>query len=177
MKNRKKRLTLRIVILTLLTIAIIYTLYANFTKDNREVAAIGEEAPDFVLKDLEGNEYQLSDLRGKGVFLNFWGTWCEPCKYEMPYMENQYHVYKDQGVEILAVNVGETDLAIETFAKQYNLTFPIIVDKGGAVQNAYGIFPLPATYLINPDGIIVDYIESSMTEEEVKQYMEKIKPK
>lgn len=140
------------------------------------MAAIGEEAPDFVLKDLEGNEYKLSDYRGKGVFLNFWGTWCEPCKDEMPYMQNQYKKYKDKGVEIIAINVGETKIAIENFAKQYNLSFPIVVDESGEVQKAYGIFPLPATYLINSDGIIVDYIESTMTEEMVQQYMEKIKP-
>lgn len=156
--------------------AIIYTLYANFSKDNRNAAAIGEKAPDFVLQDLEGNEYQLSDFRGKGVFLNFWGTWCEPCKYEMPYMENQYEIYKEQGVEVIAVNVGETKLAIETFAKTYDLSFPIVVDDNKEVQRAYGIYPLPATYLIDSEGVIVDYIETTMTEEMVQKYMEKIKP-
>jgi peroxiredoxin len=176
MRNKKNRLILRSVILVMLSAAIIFVLYSNFAKDTKKVAAIGEEAPDFVLKDLEGNEYKLSDYRGKGVFLNFWGTWCEPCKDEMPYMQNQYKKYKDEGVEIIAINVGETKIAIENFAKQYNLSFPIVVDESGEVQKAYGIFPLPATYLINSDGIIVDYIESTMTEEMVQQYMEKIKP-
>lgn len=176
MRNKKKRLVLRSIILLLLSAAIIFVLYSNFSKDNRKVAAVGEEAPNFVLKDLEGNEYKLSDYRGKGVFLNFWGTWCEPCKDEMPYMENQYQKYKDEGVEIIAINVGETKIAIENFAKQYNLSFPIVIDESGEVQKAYGIFPLPATYLINSDGIIVDYIETTMTEEMVQQYMEKIKP-
>lgn len=174
--NKKRRLALRTIILTVLLVAIFYTLYANLTKDTRKTAAVGEEAPDFVLKDLEGNEHRLSDYRGKGVFLNFWGTWCKPCKTEMPYMENQYQQYKNQGVEIIAVNAGETNLAIETFAKQYQLSFPIVVDDTGEVQKAYGIYPLPATFLISPDGKIVDYIEQSLTEDMIKNYMERIKP-
>lgn len=174
--SKRKRHTRRTIILSLLAAAIIYTLYANFTKDERKVAAIGDTAPDFVLQDLEGNEYRLSDYRGKGVFLNFWGTYCKPCKDEMPYMDNQYQVYKDQGVEILAVNVGETNLAIETFQKQYNLSFPIIVDEAGEVQKAYGIYPLPATFLIDSKGNVVKYYDGPMDEELVKEFMEMIKP-
>ena len=129
MKNRKIRLTLRTLILIILAIAIIYTLYANFTKDHREVAAIGNKGPDFILKDLEGKEYKLSDLRGKGVFLNFWGTWCEPCKYEMPFMESQYQEYKDQGVEIIAVNVGETQLQMKLLPISIIYLFRLLLTK------------------------------------------------
>lgn len=174
--RKKRRLALRTSILIILLAAIIYTLYANLTKEDRKIAAVGQEAPDFILKDIEGKEYRLSDYRGRGVFLNFWGTWCEPCKTEMPYMDNQYQKYKNQGIEIIAVNVGETDLAIETFAQQYDLSFPIVVDKDGEVQKAYGIYPLPATFLISPEGKIVDYIEQSLTEDMIKNYLERIKP-
>ncbi len=174
--RKKRRLAIRTVILSVLVLSIASVLFLNGKTDERETAAVGQEAPDFVLQDLRGNEYRLSDYRGKGVFLNFWGTWCEPCKTEMPYMEKQYRKYKDQGVEILAVNVGETDLAIEKFAKQYQLSFPIVVDKSGEVQKAYGIYPLPATFLIDPEGKIVDYIEQPMTEEMIGDFMERIKP-
>lgn len=174
--KKKRRLVLRTIILIVLATAIIFTLYANFTKNDRKIATVGEKAPDFVLKDLDGHEYRLSDFKGKGVFLNFWGTFCDPCKKEMPYMNNQYKRFKNQGVEIIAVNVGETDLAIETFVNQYNLSFPIVVDNG-EVQKAYGIYPLPATFLISPEGKVVDYIEQSLTEDMIEDYMNQIKPK
>ncbi|WP_062356206.1 thiol-disulfide oxidoreductase ResA [Bacillus kwashiorkori] len=178
MKNKKQRLIFRTIILVLLSSAIIYTLYVNISNDKEKaVAAVGKVAPDFVLKDLTGNSFQLSDYEGKGVFLNFWGTFCEPCKKEMPYMDNQYKVYREEGVEILAVNVGETKLAIERFAKQYDLSFPIIVDEDGEVQHAYGVLPLPATFLIDPEGKIVKYHTGELDEQTIQQYMELIKPK
>jgi len=164
------------IILVLLATAISYTLYANFLQKNERVGAVGELAPDFVLKDLNGNEYQLSDYRGKGVFLNFWGTYCEPCKDEMPYMNKLYAEYKDQGVEILAINVGETDLAINTFASKYGIEFPIVVDVNGEVQHAYNIYPLPATFLVDSEGKIVKYYDKPMTEEMIREFMEQIKP-
>lgn len=174
--TKNRRFVIRASILALLAIAVIYTLYANFTKENKDLVREGDMAPDFVLKDLDGKEYRLSDYRGKGVFLNFWGTYCKPCKKEMPYIDNQYKKYKDQGVEVIAVNVGETDLSIRNFVEQYNLSFPIVVDKDGEVQETYNIYPLPATFLINKDGKIVDYITGELNEEKIQQYMEKIKP-
>ena len=174
MENR--RLFRRTLILLAMLAAIIYTLFSFLSKDERKVAAVGEAAPDFVLKDLEGKEYRLSDFRGKGVFLNFWGTYCPPCKKEMPYIDHQYDKYKELGVEVIAVNVGETDLAVETFAKRYGLSFPIVVDRSGEVQQAYGVIPLPATFLIDADGKIVDYITGEMTESMVAEYMERIRP-
>lgn len=174
--KKKQRLIMRTAILGLLIVIIGYTLYANFTKDEREAAKVGDDAPNFVLKDLEGKEYKLSDYKGKGVFLNFWGTYCEPCKDEMPYINNQYKQYKDQGVEVIAINVGETDLAIKKFAEQYQLSFPIVVDKKGDVQHAYRINPLPATFLINPEGKIIKYYTGPMDEKLVKEFMEMIKP-
>lgn len=174
--QKKKRHTRRTIILALLASAIFYTLYANFTKDDLSLAAVGDYAPDFILQDLDGNQYRLSDFKGKGVFLNFWGTYCKPCKDEMPFIDNQYQQYKDQGVEVLAVNVGETDLAIDKFVTQYDLSFPIVIDVNGEVQDAYGIYPLPATFLINAEGEIVYYTDKPMNEQMVKEYMEMIKP-
>jgi len=160
----------------MMVIIVGYTLYANFTKDDRKVAAVGDEAPNFILKDMNGQEYKLSDYKGKGVFVNFWGTYCEPCKDEMPYINNQYKQYKNQGVEVLAINVGETDLAIKSFADEYQLSFPIVIDRKGDVQQAYRINPLPATFLINPEGEIVKYHTGPMDEQMVKEFMEMIKP-
>lgn len=173
---KKQRLVMRTVILLILGAAVAYTLYANFTKDKIQKVAVGEKAPDFVLTDMDGNKHRLSDYEGQGVFLNFWGTWCKPCEKEMPYMNNQYKQFKDEGVQVLAVNVGETDLAVNKFSERYDLAFPIVIDKDSQVQSAYGINPLPATFLIDKDGKVVKYITGEMTEETIKNYMEQIKP-
>ena len=174
---KKRRLVMRTAVLTILLAAIAYTLYTNLAGGSAGGnPRVGDRAPDFVLKDLDGRKYRLSDYRGKGVFLNFWGTYCEPCKDEMPAMDRQYQIYKEQGVEILAVNVGESELAIQKFIDEYNLSFPVIVDETGDVQKAYGIYPLPATFLIDPEGMIVDYIEGRMDDADIQAYMERIKP-
>ncbi|KYG30802.1 thiol-disulfide oxidoreductase ResA [Priestia endophytica] len=172
---KKRRLLIRTIILSVLIATLGYTLYTNFFTDKEKVKE-GSVAPDFVLTDLDGKKHQLSDLKGKGVFLNFWGTWCEPCKREMPYMANQYKNYQELGVEILAINVGESNLTVSNFIKQYNLNFPVVMDKDSQVLNAYGVKPLPTTFLINKDGKVVKIITGSMTEKMVRDYMELIKP-
>jgi peroxiredoxin len=174
--SKKNRLVMRTAILLLLLSAIGYTLYTNFFA-TKEIVSVGDQAPNFVLTDLEGNEVMLSDLKGKGVFLNFWGTWCKPCEREMPYMQNQYQVFKDQGVEILAVNIQETNVAVERFINRHGLTFPILLDKNDQVRQAYGIVPLPTTILIDENGKILKKDSGQLTEARVKEYMEMIKPK
>jgi peroxiredoxin len=94
----------------------------------------------------------------------------------MPAMEKQYASYKKQGVEILAVNVAETNIAVEQFAKQYELSFPILMDKDSQVLGAYGIDPLPTTFLIDKNGKIVDSFIGGLEESKIKEYMEEIKP-
>ncbi|WP_110927565.1 thiol-disulfide oxidoreductase ResA [Bacillus massiliglaciei] len=175
MDKKKRRLIMRTSILAILGAALVFALYTNFTKEKHKSLAAGSEVPDFVLTDMEGNEHKISDYRGKGVFLNFWGTWCKPCEYEMPYMEKQYQAFKDQGIEVLAVNVGETEYAVNSFAEGHGLTFPIMIDQG-EVQSAYKVDPLPVTFLIDKDGKLVDRLTGSLTEESIKKHMESIKP-
>ncbi|MCM3163151.1 thiol-disulfide oxidoreductase ResA [Metabacillus litoralis] len=172
---KKNRLLMRSIILILLIGALGYTLYSNFFV-SKEKVKVGSKAPDFVLVDLEGNEHQLSEYKGKGVFLNFWGTWCKPCEREMPYMDNQYDYYKDQGVEVLAVNIAESNVAVQSFVNKHDLSFPIPLDKDRQVLNAYGVGPLPTTFLINPDGIVVGITSGTLTERMIRDYMEQIKP-
>ncbi|MGM0846013.1 MAG: thiol-disulfide oxidoreductase ResA [Bacillota bacterium] len=176
MNKKKRRLLIRTIILVVLAAAVIYTLYANFTKEDRGVLKAGDKAPDFVLQDMEGNSHRLSDYEGQGVFLNFWGTWCKPCEKEMPYMEKQYQAYKDQGVQILAVNVGESEFLVNKFIDEYDLTFPVVVDSEKDVQSAYGIKPLPTTLLVDKEGRIERIITGEMSDEDIKQHMESIKP-
>ncbi|MTH52222.1 thiol-disulfide oxidoreductase ResA [Bacillus mangrovi] len=173
--RKRRRLVLRSSILLVLAAALAYTLYSNFFAD-RERVKVGSAAPDFVLTDLKGERLQLSELKGKGVLLNFWGTWCEPCKKEMPYMDNQYSYYKEQGVEIIAVNIAESDIAVSSFAKQYGLSFPIGIDKDRQILDQYGVKPLPTTYLIDSSGKVTDIVKGQLTERNIRDMMESIKP-
>ena len=172
-ENRKRRLIIRTIVLLVLAFAIIF---AIVTRDKVKVLAVGDKAPDFELVDLEGNKHRLSDYRGEGVFLNFWGSWCGPCKTEMPYMENQYKEFEGKGVHILAINLKDTRLKAETFRDQYGLTFPIARDPDESVRQVYNVLPLPTTILINEDGIIKDIITRGMSEDEIRSLMESIQP-
>lgn len=173
---KRRRLMIRTIILFVLLGAVAYTLYANFTKDKQTRVAVGEMAPDFVLTDLQGNKHRLSEYKGQGVFLNFWGTWCKPCETEMPYINNQYHQFKDKGVQVLAVDVGESKLAVSKFVQRHQLDFSVVIDNDSQVQAAYGIDPIPATFLIDKSGKVVKYFTGQMTEETVRDLMNEIKP-
>jgi peroxiredoxin len=177
MDKKKKRLWIRTIILLILASAVGYTLYANLTKDEKGSVQKGDRAPDFVLKDLNGKEHKLSDYKGKGVFLNFWGSWCEPCKKEMPAIEKVGKEFKSKGVKILAVNVGEPDLIVKKFAEQYRLTFPIMIDNNKEVLRAYGVDPLPTTFLIDSKGRVKEVIIGGLqNERQVREKFSEIKP-
>jgi peroxiredoxin len=173
---KKRRLVIRTIILLLLAAAVAYTLYANFTKDNKQKVTVNSIAPDFALVDMQGKKHRLSDYRGQGVFLNFWGTWCPPCKKEMPYINNQYNQYKDNGVQVVSVDIQESELAVNQFAERLKLDFPIMIDKDKEVMNTYGIDLLPATFLIDKNGKVVKYYTGELTEVKIREFMEKIKP-
>ncbi len=115
---------------------------------------IGGPAPDFTLNDLEGHPVSLSDYRGKVVLLNFWATWCEPCKKEMPEMQAAYERYKDRGFVILAVNFGDRLEEADKFVKHMGLTFPVLLDRKVKVAARYGVVSLPVSFFIDPKGII-----------------------
>ncbi len=177
-KNNKKqkRAVIRTTILAILIAAIGYTIYNSATAEDVTVLKVGDKAPDFTLVDLEGNNHKLSDYAGQGVFLNFWGTWCKPCAKEMPAMDRQYEVFSDQGVQVLAVNIAQSDFEVQSFADQYDLSFPVVIDKTKSVMTAYSIRPLPTTVLVNPDGDIQRIITGEMTEQDIEGFMEEIKP-
>ena len=174
--KKKNRLFMRSAILLVLAGAIAFAVYNSFAGEKSELLQVGDEAPDFTLVDLNGEQHQLSDYKGQGVFVNFWGTWCKPCEKEFPLMEKQYQIYKDQGVQILAVNIAQSDYEVTQFAEQRNLTFPIVIDKTKDVMEAYNIRPLPTTILVNPEGKITKIITGEMSEEDIASYMEQIKP-
>ena len=116
----------------------------------------GHLAPDFALKTLEGKTIRLSELRGKKVVLiNFWATWCPPCRLEMPTMQKIYSDYKGKGFEVLAINI-EPDAReeIQDFIKELRLTFPVLLDSDMKVTRRYRLIGLPVSTLIDRQGII-----------------------
>ena len=107
--------------------------------------------PDFTLQDLDGKSVTLKEFRGKVVFVNFWATWCPPCRDEMPSMQKVYSEYREKGLVMLAINFMETPNTIRPFVSEYKLTFPILLDSG-TVMVSYAVLGLPATYLIDRQG-------------------------
>ena len=176
MEQKKKRSITRGTILAILALAIGYTIYAAVAKDKIELIAVGAEAPDFEVVDLNGYKYRLKDYKGEGVLLNFWGTWCEPCEREFPAMERQYEVYKKQGIEMIAVNFAQSEFEVSKYVANMGMTFPVAIDKTKSVFTAYNIGPLPTSIFIKPDGTIDRIEKGEMSEAEIIQYLESIKP-
>jgi len=110
---------------------------------------------DFELNLLDGSSVRLSDLKGKVVFLNFWATWCPPCRAEMPSMEALYQRFKDQGLEMIAVNMRENRDRVAGFMTEYKLTFPAALSLDGRIGNAYGVQYLPTTLIIDRNNEII----------------------
>jgi len=111
-------------------------------------------APDFTLKDLKGNQVTLKNLKGRVVFLNFWATWCPPCRVEMPSMERLYQELKDKGLVMLAVDMQESEKLVKEFFKEFNLSFTALLDLDGDISFLYGIRGIPTTYIIDREGKI-----------------------
>jgi peroxiredoxin len=121
----------------------------------RNGVKLGELAPDFQLRDLNDRLVTLSDLRGKVVLLNFWATWCGPCRVEMPTMEQLYRTFSRKDFEILAVSIDVQGVAItRPFQQEYHLTFPILHDADYRVGLTYGARTLPMTFLVDRQGVV-----------------------
>ena len=121
-----------------------------------EAPQIGKLAPSFQLDDIDGKSVSLSDFRGKPVLINFWATWCYPCRSEMPYIQQIYDEWSGQGLVVLAINIGESSSQVERFIQSYNLSFPVLLDVAGNVAEQYNIRYIPRTYFIDGSGTIRD---------------------
>ena len=125
------------------------------------VAEVDRPAPDFTLPTLDGTDIQLADYRGQVVLLNFWGTWCEPCRREMPALQASYEQLRDEGFTIIGINLADNEIAqgrteedIREFSQQYGITYPVALDMEGEVSTAYRLFPLPTSYFVDAQGRI-----------------------
>lgn len=136
--------------------------------------AFNSKAIDFKLKDLNDKEVSLSDLRGKRVFLNFWASWCPPCRGEMPDIEKLYEETKDSDLAIIAINLGEDNSTVKSFIDKNNYKFRILLDSDEDVAEKYSITSIPTSFFIDKNGTIVAKKIGAMTYEEMKNYVNTI---
>ncbi|WP_338048269.1 TlpA disulfide reductase family protein [Pontibacillus yanchengensis] len=141
---------------------------SNTTKVGLEV---GKKAPDFQLTTLNDKKISLSNLKGEKVMINFWATWCPPCRAEMPDMEK---FYQNKDITILAINLTSTESGlgdVRDFVKEFDLSFPILLDNQNNIATSYQIRPIPTTYMVNSNGVIQHKALGAMNYEQmIKQY-------
>ena len=133
-----------------------------------------ESAPDFTLALLDGKKFHLGDYKGKPVLINFFASWCLPCREEMPVLEKVVNEYEPKGVIFLGVAVDDTEIKMKDFVAKYGVTFPVGLDKTAAIQKSFGIYGIPTTYFIDKQGVINYSHSGSVTEELLQHELDKL---
>ncbi len=144
--------------------------------DRRTAPQKGFLAPDFTLSTLSGDTLRLSELRGRPVLINFWASWCGPCRAEMPHLQAAFETHADEGLVVLGVNQAESPLAVARFAADVGLTFPIPLDGAGDVSGVYRARALPMSFFVDADGVIRDVFTGPMTRGLIESKLEAILP-
>jgi peroxiredoxin len=163
-----------VVISLMLVFGIQKTRHSSSAQQNGAGKLRGKEAPDFSLASLDGKTLKLSDFHGKAVLLNFWATWCEPCKIEMPWFVDLQKKYGAQGFQVLGVAMDDSSPSdIAEFAKKMGVNYPIVIGKE-AVGDQYGGIPyLPSTFYIDRDGKVVDRVFGLVSRSEIENNIQK----
>lgn len=130
-----------------------------------------QSAPDFTLTDLDGNNVSLTDFKGKNIYLNFWASWCGPCKLEMPDIEKIHQEYKDKDLVVLAVNLGENKNKVTSFINANKFSFTVLVDPQGKTARSYQVSSIPVSVFINKEGLIVSKRAGLMTYSQMEAYV------
>ena len=141
-----------------------------------EAGAVGirDEAPDFTLKSLDGNNLRLEEFRGQVVLINFWASWCGPCRQEMPLLDRLHHRYEDTGFTVLGVNVEGDSKPAQEIVDKTNVTFPVLIDEGQKVSERYDLEAMSSTIVIDRDGVI-RYIHLGYKPGDESKYVEVVK--
>ncbi len=177
-----KRLILVILPTILVTVLLSVGCSAGFEQAGSEQSApaapqVDKLAPDFQLPNLDGQIISLSDLRGKPVLINFWATWCPPCREEMPYLQQIYDEWSSKGLVLLTIDIGETPAQIKEFMQNNNLSLPVLLDATKSVAQRYNITGIPTTFLIDKNGVIrAKIIGSFPSAEAIEKELSKIMP-
>ncbi len=138
---------------------------------------VGKLAPDLQLLNPEGQSVSLSDSRGKPILMNFWASWCVPCLIEMPYIQEIYDEWTDKGLEVLAINVGESPSHVKEFLQSQGLHLPVLLDTNEEVALKYNVRGFPTTFFVDKDGIIqIIKVGPFLSKAEIETSLNKIVP-
>jgi len=139
------------------------------------VPAVGMQAEDFSLVDLEGKPQSLSHYRGKIVLMNFWATWCKSCTTEMPAMQASFDKLRNKGLVVLAINELEDDATVREHIKQHGYTYPVLMDRDNKVANQFGVFGLPVSVFVDEKGVVQGYIKGGvLTEQKIQEFVDRL---
>ena len=133
-----------------------------------------DEAPDFTLENLTGGNMRLEEYRGQVVLINFWASWCGPCRQEMPILDRLHHRYEDTGFAVLGINVEGESAPAQEIVDRTNVTFPILIDDGQKVSELYNLEAMPSTVVVDRDGV-VRYIHRGYKPGDEAKYVEVVK--
>lgn len=136
----------------------------------------GKRARGFTLENLAGIDVSLSDFQGQVVLVNFWATWCAPCRAEIPGFEQLYRTYKDDGFVVLGVNLQESRGQVEPFVDSMDVTYPILLDQGGDVSSEYRTLGLPMSILVTPEGVIHTRHVGFLSDSILENYLQELLP-
>ncbi|MCZ6855807.1 MAG: TlpA disulfide reductase family protein [Gammaproteobacteria bacterium] len=149
-------------------------LFTMFFVSHVQAVGVSDKAPDFTLRSLEGNNLRLEEYRGQVVLINFWASWCGPCRQEMPLLDRLHHRYEDTGFTVLGVNVeGDLEPAQE-IVDQTKVTFPVLIDQDQRVSELYDLEAMPSTVVVDRDGVI-RYIHLGYKPGDEAKYIEVVK--
>lgn len=135
---------------------------------------LNARAPDFTLQTTSGDVVGLSDFLGQPVLINFWATWCGPCRIEMPAIQDRYLGFKDDGLVVLAVNFDESQEAVTAYGEELGLTFPLLLDPGGEIQKRYRNRSYPTSFFVDSEGVIRAHHIGVMTENQLDENLARI---
>lgn len=171
---KKHRKTIQYIVLAFVLLiggyAVGKTLFASTS-----VLKAGDKPPAFKLLDTAGQVHDSKEYAGKPLIINFWGTFCPPCRNEMPALQNVYEAWKDKGVQLIGINLSEDKLSVESFARQVGAKFPILLDRNRQTEKKFGLKQYPTTFFVRADGTIEDVvIGGPLTEEQVEGHIEAI---
>lgn len=138
----------------------------------RQIPQSGQKFPDFTLESLDGEKITLSELANQPIVINFWATWCDPCKEEMPLFEAIYS--ENSGIVVLGINYNEPANIIRRFVQERGITFPILLDADGKLAERFQVFGFPTTYFIDRDGILRGIYVGQLNEQLILSYLEEI---